>query len=846
MRWVVASFDFTKAETQREKYLSDHPQNINMKYFLFFILQCFLQNISAQVSGNVVNAGGQAVSAANVLLLNGDSTSIKATLTNQDGTYLLHNISSGKYLLRISSTGYQSIETPAFEIINPQQPKDLGTTIMLADTKSLQEIIVRSEKPMLRQTAEGMIVNAESSLLTKGSNALQVLERSPGVVINRRDNSIELNGKSGVMVMLNGKLIRMSESQVLDLLAGMSGDDIATIELLTSPSAKYDAEGSAGLINIVLKKNKIKGTHGTLSLTTGYGYRKKAGTSFNLSHNTGNLNWYGSYNFSHNATYSNMYVNSWQHMPFLGGDVNAIGWDTTHVTLNNHNATIGMDAKLSTRTTVGGSILYSNNQSSGATNVHLGYNVLPDSLLQYDGRNAGMRRWSNIISSVYAERSFRPKEKLSGSMDYLYFNNNSPYEVHGTFVNKHGDQAGDDNALSAPAQKGFAHTTIRVAVGKLDYSGEPGKNSKLETGIKSSYTQSTSYSGFESFINGAWTNDPQAINHIRMKEGIAAAYVSFTKQLRPSISLVTGLRYEYAFNNMNDSKTGRKIVQRKFSSVFPSVFITKTINDVQELQLSYTKRITRASYNDLASYVGYNDPTAVFTGNPLLQPAVSHTIRLGYQYKKYAVSLLFSREENTISRYQLTESPQHNMLFISPQNISRQKHVTLQTSLPFKINDWYQTSWSFAGGLRQYRVTYTNQPFENTYFSYTVNHSQQFKLPHQFSAEVSASYNNANYNGTQRVEGIFRLNMGIKKELKNNWGSFQLAVTDILQQEQYNIHYGTLTQEAFNIHNQVIVYTESTRFPVIRLTYSRSFGSRTGSSSRGSGSGDEQERIRRE
>ena len=819
-----------------------------MKYLSFAFLQfCLLQNISAQVLGRIINADGQPVLSANVLLLNSADTSlVKASVTNPDGNYTIENISGGKYIVRITSAGYQNWESPVFELISQQQRKDFGTQVMIAATKELEEVVVRSEKPLYRQSAEGLIVNVENSILTKGSNALEVLERSPGVVINRRDNSIELNGKSGVMVMLNGKLMRMSESQLLDLLAGMSADDIAAIELLTSPGAKYDADGSAGLINIVLKKNKLKGTNGSAAFSAGYGYREKATAGFNLSHNTANINIYSTYTFSHNASYSNMYVDSWQNMPFLGGAVHTLGWDTTHATFNNHNTTFGIDAALNKKTTIGGNIIYANNKAAGSTDVHLSYNVLPDSLLEYDGRSSGKSVWNNVVSSVYMERLLHKDEKINLNFDYLYFNNNGPYEVQGTFINKHGEHAGNDQPLSAPAQKGFAKTTIKVAVAKADYSKQLGKNIKLEAGIKSTYTQSSSYSGFESLINGVWTSDPQAMNNIVMKENTGAAYASLNTQINPSINLVTGLRYEYAYTSMNDSKTGRKIVNRKLGSLFPNIFFTKKINEQSELQLSYTKRITRPSYNDLASYVGYSDPTAVYAGNPFLKPTITHNIRLGYKYKSYTASLLFSRDENTIARYQLTESPQHNMLVISPQNISWQKHITFQTNLPFKINNWYTMSYGFVGGLRQYKVEYTKQPFINTYFGYSVNYSQLFKMPHLFSAEISGNYNNITYNGTQKVEGILRLNLGIKKELQNNKGSFQLAVTDILRRELYDIHYGTLTQEAFDIKNHVIVYTESSKYPVFRLTYSRAFGNNKAKAGRSNGSNDEQERIRRE
>jgi iron complex outermembrane receptor protein len=207
--------------------------------FLNFLFFCFLQNTSGQVSGKLTTGNGEPIPLANVLLLNSRDTSlVKATLTKENGAYHVENISQGSYILRLSSTGYQTWDSPVFELTDLQKSKDFGTQAMKENTKELEEVVVRAEKPLYQQKPEGTVVNVEGSILTKGSTALQVLERSPGVVINHRDNSIELNGKSGVMVMLNGKLMRMSMEQVVTLLNGMSANDISTIELLTTPPCK--------------------------------------------------------------------------------------------------------------------------------------------------------------------------------------------------------------------------------------------------------------------------------------------------------------------------------------------------------------------------------------------------------------------------------------------------------------------------------------------------------------------------------------------------------------------------------------------------------------------------------
>ena len=814
------------------------------------LLFCVLQNTFGQVSGNLTTAGGQPVPFANVLLLKGTDTSfVKASLTDEKGTYQFEDTRPGTYILRLSSAGYQTWDSPVFELTDSQQSKNLGTQVMKEDTKQLGEVVIRSEKPLYEQQPGGIIINVEKSILTKGSSALEVLERSPGVVIDHRNNSIALNGKTGVMIMLNGKLMRMSVEQVVSLLNGMSADDIEKIELLTTPPSRYDAEGSAGLINIVLKKNKKQGTNGSVSVTGGYGWREKGTGSINLSNNIKNINIYGSYTFSHDRMYSDLFVNSAQNMPVLGGRIEALYQDTTNLVRDNHDATFGLDIKLNPKTTVGGGIAWNSSKASSTTFTHAGYNVLPDSLLLFNGERNGINRWKNLVSSVYIEKEIREGEKINIDMDWLYYKNNNPTEVQSSFLDKNGNTAGTNNdSLFAPRQRGFANTTIQVGVVKMDYTKQVSKKIKLETGIKGTYTESSSLAGIESLVNDVWIGRSETSNDIIMKENIGALYASVNTQISPSATLVIGARYEYAHTRMNNTKTKENIVDRKLGVLFPSIFFSKKLNDDAELQLSYTKRIGRPSYNDLASFVTYSDPTAVYTGNPLLKPTITNNLKLGYNYKGYTFSLLFSRDDYPIARYQLTQKPTGNPLYISPQNPAYQNNLTFQTNLPWKVNNWWNMSYGFVGGLRQFKLDHTIQPVKKTYFSYSLNFSQLFKLPKSFSVELSGWYSSLFYNGSVKLDGMGMLNAGIKKDLKNNGGTFQLSVSDLLRTMRFKGGYGTLTEEVFSIKNHVIFYTESGRYPTIKITYSRSFGNNKAKAKiqRSSGPADERDRIRKD
>jgi iron complex outermembrane recepter protein len=730
-----------------------------------------------------------------------------------------------------------------------QLPANPANDSLKTDTQRLRQVIVTAVKPLYQQQTTGITVNVEGSLLTKGSSVLEVLERSPGVVIDRRNNDISLNGKEGVMVMIDGRLMRMPTAQVAVMLNGMSADDVSSIELLTTPPASADAQGSAGLINIVLKKTRKKGTSGSYSFTGGYGKGEKATASGNLTHNSEKIDLSGSYTFSHDVSYSDMFITSSEDMPILGGKMNSLFWNTAKPVQNSHDARASIRFRPDPLTTIEDNISYTSNYSNTLSLTQADYNILPDSLLQFDGHIQNKNRWGNLGNSLYLDRQLGKKDRVSLGLDYISYKNDNPTDIQSSFHDKDGNRAGTNNdTLFSPHQMGFANTHIQVGVGKIDYVRQPTKNIKLESGIKGAYTDVTSLSGIQSLVNGVWTGRSETVNEIDMHEFIGAAYVSASAQTSPSFSLVIGARYEYAHTQMDNERSKETTVDRIGGMLFPNFSLSKKFGDRSALQFSYTRRIDRPSYNDLASYVSYSDPSAVFTGNPLLRSTITNNLKLGYSYGKYSFSLLLSRDDYPIVRAQLTKSPTGDILYVSPQNLTYLENLNLQANLPVKINDWWSMNYSITGGPRRFRLDYTVQPAEKTYFGYSLNFSQMFRLQAGWSAELSGWYNSVWYSGTVRGDGFGTVNAGIKKELAGNRGIFQLSVSDLFRTMNINSYFGAVTAEVFDIKTHVNYNAESEKFPIIKLSYSRSFGS--GSSDtreqRNAGSGAERDRIRKE
>ncbi len=824
--------------------------SLNKDFFMrrcFYVLLycCCISGVFAQVSGKIVGSKGQPLARINVEIVRiTDSSSVKASFSNDSGWFSLQGITAGAYILRLTGLGYRSLISPLFKLPNSQPATMLGTLVMQEDVKEITGVLVQAAKPLFRQDMFGTIVNAESSMLTRGSSVLELLQRSPGIAVDYRLNSFSLNGKTGVLVMLNGRPLRMPADQVFSLLSGLRADEVERIALLTSPPAGYDAEGAGGIINIVLKKNRKTGNNASFTLTQGYGKGAKLGAGFDASSNRAHTNIYGSYNFSYDRSYNDLSGSSYQDFPVLGGPMTIEFSNVNKPVQYSHTARMGIDARLNTRTTAGISI------DAGSLVVNAaGYNqrifrILPDSLLYFDGNIRSVNRWTNLNSAAYLERRWNAGEKLEGALDYLYYQNSHPVEAQNVFLNKDGDPAVSGNdTIFAPRQRGQAHTQIMVIAGKTDYHKQLNKQLQLETGAKITYTRTKSRSFIESLIASDWIGRPETSNDGLMKELITAVYFSSTIQFNEATSLVAGLRYEYSYIRMQDA-TGSNTIGNSNGRFFPALFFSRKNSDHAGWQLSYTSRISRPSYADLASFVTYNDPVTVFTGNQLLKSTISHTLKLGYHYKSYSFTVLFGQDNNPIARYQETAASANNLVYLSPQNLNWQHSIDVQAVLPLKLNRWWNAQYSITAGWRQFKETYTPLPVKKAYCNGSIRAVENFTLPGNLALEVSGGYQSYSYEGTIKTDGYGSADLGIRKVFKNNKGVLQLSITDLFKSVRYRNAYGVLTPEVFDGRSRLSYHPESWNARILRLSYTRALGAGTMHRQRNAGMQDEQERLK--
>lgn len=598
----------------------------------------------ANIHGTVRDMNDAPIADATVLLLHpADSALVKGTVTNSKGNYFFENIPSGDYFMGFSHTGFTSQYTILFHVPVSAKNIERGTQQLELLSSTLTDVTLTAKRPLYEQKPDRLTINVASSITSAGNTALQILERSPGVAVNRQTNTIAMLGKEGVRVMINGKLDYMPVSAVLQMLDGMSAGNIDRIELITTPPANFDAEGNAGYINIVLKENNNLGTNGSFSATLGYGKGWITQASLNVNHRTEKLNVYGDFSYSR------------QRKPFIAsgyarisnqGDIFETYNDIDRIdTTRFHNIRLGLDYQLAPRTVIG--ILLTSNgrwyRQSEISTTAFHRNGQPDTLVT--NSNSELNNWQDYGINLNLQQQFKKGDNLSFNATYLHYKNNQPFDYYSRYYDKTGNFIYDETNRNGKL------TPMNFLIGAVDYSGKLSKKIGLEAGAKATLADFTNDLHFERFLQGNWKTDSSLSSVYTLKENYTALYASLSITASEKTSLKAGLRYEYTNSNLGTAKE-KNIVDRHYGKLFPTLFFSHKLNEQNTLNLSYSSRITRPTFNNLAPFTYYINRNTLLTGNPALQPAIAHAVSIGYTFKKYFLQVAFTKEDKSITFFQ--------------------------------------------------------------------------------------------------------------------------------------------------------------------------------------------------
>ncbi|MEO8769485.1 MAG: outer membrane beta-barrel protein [Ferruginibacter sp.] len=761
----------------------------------------------SKISGTAKLPPSKSSAGISILLLNSiDSSLIKGSVTETTGDFHFDNIPAGHYLLNISYTGFKTIYSKSFELISTAVYA--GDFQLEKEEKELTAVTVVARKAMFEQKIDRMVINVKNSITSAGGTALEVLEKSPGVIVNHQSNSISLSGKEGVRIMINGKITQMPMDAVVQMLGGMNASNIDRIELITTPPANFDAEGNAGYINIILISNPNKGLNGSYSLTAGYGHGYTPAGAINFNYRNKKINLFGDYSFTWNNVNQDWFFS---HRYFSQGIQ-----QNNNTTTNRHpedgqqNARIGIDVQASPKTIVGFLIGgYTSKWIMKADNkLSIFKNNIPDTSVSI--LNHESNKWQHFMGNINYAHTFGEGEVLSADIDYLYYKDNNPNDYHNNYYNNSGVLLGEELTRSTKL------TPLNFWVGKIDYTRKFGKKINAEAGAKIALSKFTNDVAVESFQQNNWVKDPELTAKYHLEENIGAVYTSFNIEASAKTSVKLGLRYEYTTSNLS-SAVQQNIVDRKYGRFFPSVFFSQKLNDKNSFNLSYSRRITRPTFKDMAPFVIFIDPYTFFSGNSGLQPAFSNVYKVDYLLKNFVFSISYTKEDGSIANFQPKNS-NSNKQILAAENLDNIKTVNISLSLPITITKWWNMQNNIQGNWQQINATYPKGPFELEQKNFSLNSSQNFILPKNFSMEFSGFYQSKALFGASVTKPFGIANFGLQKKFKDSKNKLRFAVEDIFNT--------TLFKVTTDIPSENIYSSANLRFGyrTFKLTLTHNFG----------------------
>jgi hypothetical protein len=769
---------------------------------LYTAMGCFGQvHINGEVSDRQ-----QTLSSVTVLLLNSDSTMLKGVVTNSQGEFVFEDVAPGVYILSASMVGYSKFYSQVIPV--DRENITMPGIILEEVVTALGEVVVKTEKQLIEQKIDRLVVNLENSITSAGNTVLEVLQKSPGVVVNKQNKSITLNGKSGVRIMVNEKLMQVPLDVAVLMLEGMSASNVQRIELITSPPSSYDAEGNAGIIHIVTKKQEDFGTRGSIGLTLGKKWAETLGGNLNLNHRNKTFAYFLDYSVIRDH---NLHIFNTQRQSInteFGRSI--IDYSHRENVSTQQNISLGFEWRLNKSTVLNVLLTgYKRNWELDAFTNDIN-KASVDSTVITNMNVYESNIWQNATGSVGLQTTLNSKSELMFNVDYLYYHNNNPSNYDNSlFYEKH-------NVMDKSVIDLKKNTPIQFIIAKADYHYNPSPSLTLEGGIKGSASTLTNDVSVQRLINSEWVKDPVFTSYSSLAEQVGALYVSSKWQGARGWQMNSGIRYEYTHTNIN-TLTEKNFIKRNYGYFFPSFSIKKILETEQDIQLSYSRRITRPTYNDIAPYVFFWGPNTFSAGNTSLYPAISEAVTASYHLKQWIISFQFSHAENEINSLQPEIDDQSNNLTYRSQNLRYLKTVGLTSSHSLTLASWWEMQSNLTA---QYQTAQTFHLLNNvTLHNYGLNVSlvNTIKLPKDFSIEISGMYHSKTLSGITHFLPYGSVNAGIQKSLGEK-GTLRLAMDDIFDTNNWRIK----AHSPENNLNSYFIYNWHNRF--IRLTYVRNLG----------------------
>jgi iron complex outermembrane recepter protein len=790
---------------------------------------------AGKITGSIKDGGIQKViDAATVSLLNAkDSSLVKAAVTDAAGNFSFENVKDGDYIVLATSVGHGKTYSSPIAINPSTQNLQIGVLQLVQASQNLKEVTVTSKKQFIERKADKVLINVDAMISNTGTTALEVLEKSPGVTVDK-DGNISLKGKPGVQIFIDGKPTFLSAQEVSNMLRNMPSSGLDQIEIMTNPSAKYDAAGRSGIINIKTKKNKQKGFNGNVSTAYGQGFYSKTNNSLSLNYKTGKVNMFSNFSASHQDNFQDLDI----YRRYLKPDKSTeaiFEQESREKRTNTYlNAKIGADFYLTKKTTLGvvftGASGPRKDKLRNVSNLKSSTGVL-DSIATAD--NIENSTWKNASVNLNFRHIFDSTgTELTADVDYVKYDaNKDQYFLNNNYTSTWVKKRFDESVGELPSN-------INIYSAKIDFSKPLKKGLKFETGVKSSYVNTKNNAGYYLLQNGVKIIDYKRTNQFNYKENINAAYVNLNKEWK-KWSVQAGLRLENTNVDglqFGNPQRGDSSFTRSYTNLFPTVYVGYNPSEKNQFSASIGRRINRPDYEDLNPFLFYLDQYTYGKGNPFLKSQYTNTLELNHTYKQFLTTTINLSQSKDLFGDTFEQSGFATI--VSKSNFGTMNDVSLSVSAQVPVKKWWMAQLYTEGRYNQYKGFLYGEDLNVKATTFLANVNNQFTFKKGWSAELSGFYRTKGLEGQILIGGLGQVTSAVQKQVLKNKGTLKFAVRDMFNtmRPKGNIDFqNTRASFAQRQDNRVATISFTYRFgKPIKGIQKRKTG----------GAGDEQNRVK--
>lgn len=696
---------------------------------------------------------------------------IRAVISKKNGEALFDQTAAGTYEISASFTGFETQLSKQVKLSGSDVYIDLT---LKSSVSELAQVTVQSSKPFIQREQGKLVVNPEASPTNNGTTVVELLEKSPGVMIDR-NNGISLRNKSGVLVLIDDKPTYLQGADLISLLSSMNTSQVEKIELITSPSAKYDAAGNSGIINIKTKKIKQIGFNGTLTMAAAMGMRPRTNNSLLLNYRKNKWSHYFSYGINYAKTRMPIYALR-TYFDAARTPIAILEQPTffNNTNLNNtikYGTEFAATDKLTFIFSFSGSLINRKSRNT-ATADWLSPSRTIDSSI-YTASNSENRFTTGAIS-IGSRHKLSKTQQLTIDADAARYDLNNEQYFQSERPGAQGYTIGT---------LGNIPSFIKIFSANSNYTQEIGRDGKLEAGVKTSKIDTDNDAGYAiSINNGLWHPDYAKSNHFVYGEKIHAAYGMYEQKFK-KLTVQAGLRYEYTHYDAH--QLGNVVVKdssfsRNYDGFFPSGFVTWEADSIHTFSLSIGRRIDRPNFQRLNPFVNIINKYTLERGNPFFRPQFTWNFELSHQYKQLLhTTFSYSLIKDYFSQLFLTDPD--GILVYTQGNVGRMHNYTFSTMLTTKPAKWWSLNTEAIYTYKKL-IGYVWNNYRSDISQLTLNMNSQFRISKKINGEISGSYTGRSRNDLQELLYPFgQLHLGFSMPVMKNSGTLRFSARDIFK-----------------------------------------------------------------